>query len=207
MDSNRATVAAAIAARRMVRAFSPNPVSPKLVENMLDLARRAPSAGNCQPIRFVVLDTPELTARYWDRTLAGERRSSFRWQQLLAAPLLVLVATEPERYLDRYREPDKIQAGRTEFDQWPVPYWWVDAGMAAQNLLLLATQHRLGACLFGPFDHEPALKQAFDLPPDLRLVATVAIGHPLPDEPGRSAGRPRRPLGEVLIRPGSVSTR
>lgn len=205
MADRQAPVADTIAARRMVRAFSPDPLPAGLVDELLDLARRAPSAGNCQPVTFVVLDTPELTARYWNTTLAGTRRSSFRWQRLLDAPVLVLVATEPQRYLDRYREPDKVQSGRTEFDRWPVPYWWVDAGAVAQNLLLLAVEEGLGACLFGPFDHEEALKAEFGVDPSYRLVATIALGHRLDpgavEEPGRSAGRPRRPLEEVVSRP------
>jgi nitroreductase len=82
-----------------------------------------------------------------------------------------------------------------------VPYWWVDAGTVIQNLLLLAVDDGLGACLFGLFDHEPAVADEFGLDPGLRLVATVALGRPLPDQPGRSAKRPRPPLDEVICRP------
>jgi len=158
-----------------------------------------------------MLDSPELTARYWDTTLPGDDhsgpRGGFRWKQLLDAPALVIVTTEPATYLERYSEPDKATSGRGgSAERWPVPYWWVDAGAVVQNLLLLATEAGLGACLFGPFDHEPALETEFDLDERLRLVATIAIGYPLPDEPGRSSARPRPALDEVLIRPGPATT-
>ena len=55
--------------RRMVRAFTDEPVDPGLIDELLDLARRAPSAGNSQGTAFVVLDTPEAVAGYWDLTL------------------------------------------------------------------------------------------------------------------------------------------
>ena len=198
----------AIRRRRMTRAFVSDPLNPDLIDRLLDSARRAPSAGNCQAVSFVLLDSTDLVGRYWDTTLPHGRRDGFRWPRLLDAPVLVLVATEPERYPERYREPDKAMTGRGSLDRWPVPYWWVDAGAAAQNLLLLAVEQGLGACLFGPFDHEAALKAEFGLEPDLRLVATIALGHrPGPEfrsEPGRSAGRPRRPLGEVIMRPGHL---
>lgn len=188
--------------RRMVRAFTPVPVAPDDLDALLDLARRAPSAGNTQAVGFVVLDTPEATTRYWDCTLPEPRRAAFRWQGLLAAPALVLVTVRPDAYLERYSETDKRPAGRGgSFDAWPVPYWFVDAGAVTQNLLLLAVDRGLGACLFGAFDHEPALRQVFGLDDRLRLVATVAIGHPLPDEPGRSAQRPRPALPDVIWRP------
>jgi nitroreductase len=185
----------------MVRAFDPTPLPDGLLDGLLDTARRAPSAGNCQATTFVVLDRPSLTERYWAVTLPETRRSGFRWQGLLDAPALVLVMTEPERYPDRYREPDKVATGRTTLDDWPVPYWWVDAGAVIQNLLLLVTENGLGACLFGPFDDEPALIEEFELDTGRRIVATITVGHPLPDEPGRSSKRPRRPRSEVIVRP------
>ncbi|MEM9565859.1 MAG: nitroreductase family protein [Actinomycetota bacterium] len=197
----------AIARRRMVRDFAPDPIDAGQLDGVLDRARRAPSAGNTAASRFVVLDRPELVAAYWDTTLpAGPRRDRFRWQGLLRAPALVLVATEPRRYLERYAEPDKAATGRGDsYDRWPVPYWWVDAGAVIQNLLLLVVEAGLGACLFGPFDHEPAIRERFGLDPELRLAATIAVGHPRPDTPGRSADRPRPPLDEVVIRPGPAA--
>lgn len=212
---------AAIRGRKMTRTFSTEPLAPDVLDSLLDLARRGPSAGNTQAAGFVVLDRPDTVARYWDVTLpdtppeaalgqdtstgtgsAGSRRESFRWQTMLTVPALVLVTTEPELYLDRYSQPDKQRTGRGQSqDRWPVPYWWVDAGSVVQNLLLLVAEAGLGACLFGPFDHETALKAEFDLPEPTRLVATIAIGHPLPDEPGRSATRPRPPITDVIHRP------
>ncbi|MEZ5406727.1 MAG: nitroreductase family protein [Acidimicrobiales bacterium] len=193
----------ALARRRMVRSFSSAPVPAAEIDDLLDWARRGPSAGNTQATGFVVLDHPAATAAYWDVTLPAERRATFRWQGLLRAPVLVLVTTRPRSYVSRYAEADKAATGRgASTDRWPVPYWFVDAGAVVQNLLLLAVDRGLGACLFGPFDHEPALARAFGLAPDERIVATVALGHPAPgDEPGRSARRPRPPIAEIVRRP------
>lgn len=195
----------AIRRRAMTRTFAPEPVDGAVLDGLLDLARRAPSAGNTQAVGFVVLDRVETVAAYWDITLPpGDRRRTFRWQGLLSSPVLILVTTDAERYLKRYSEPDKAKTGRgTSTERWPVPYWWVDAGAVIQNLLLLATEADLGACLFGPFDHEPALRDRFDIPATTRIVATIAVGHPVPStaEMGRSARRPRPPLDEVIRRP------
>ena len=64
----------AIAARRMVRAFEPRPVDPSLIDQLCDLARRAPSAGNTRATSFVVLEGPDQVGRYWDASLPAERR-------------------------------------------------------------------------------------------------------------------------------------
>ncbi len=187
--------------RRMVRAFTAEPVDPALVDRLCDLARRAPSAGNVQATAYLVLDEPSATARYWTQTLPADRRDGFRWPGLIAAPVLVLVAVRPDAYPERYSEADKASTGRGGgTDAWPVPYWWVDAGAAVEHLLLGAVDAGLGACLFGAFDHEPAVARAFGVPDGWRIVATIALGHPASAEPGRSAGRPRAPLASVLHR-------
>lgn len=197
----------------MVRTFAETPVEQHIVEEILENARRAPSAGNTQATEFLVLNTAEAVKNYWATSMTEVSQTTFRWQSLLTAPVLVLVLTRPQAYLDRYSEPDKAPTGRgVSEQQWPVPYWWVDAGAVLQNLLLLVTDRGLGCCLFGPFDHEPALRSTFDIPGDRRIAATVAIGHRVDDQNtsvgpddsgqeignrGRSSGRPRPPLDRV----------
>ena len=191
----------AIRRRRMVRAFTDEPVDPALVDALCDLVRRAPSAGNAQPVELLVLDAPDAVAAYWDITLPEPRRQGFRWPGLVRAPVLVIVTVRPDAYVERYAEPDKASTGLGEgLDAWPVPYWWVDGGAAVEHLLLGAVDAGLGACLFGQFAHEAAVAAAFGVPEDRRAVATIALGWPAPDEPGRSAGRPRPPLDEIVHR-------
>lgn len=193
----------AVRARSMVRSFRPDALADGTVDDLCDIARRAPSAGNTQACEFLVLDSEAAVGRYWDVTLPEPRRSGFRWPGLLLAPVLVVVVVRPNSYVERYSEPDKARTGLGEgVERWSVPYWWVDAGAVAQNLLLAAVDASLGACLFGLFEHEAAVARQFNIPSDRRLVATIAIGHRSDDdiERGRSAQRARSPLGEVLHR-------
>lgn len=188
-----------LSARRMVRHYTDEPVADDLLERLLDLARRAPSAGNTQPWSFLLLRDGDVE-RYWATTMPEpEARAHFRWQGLLRAPALVVPYVRPAAYANRYGEPDKGGTGLgAGIDAWPVPYWWVDGGAVVQNLLLLATAAGLGACFFGQFDHEPAVRDAFGVPDDQRALGTIALGWPAPDEPGRSTGRPRPALADIL---------
>lgn len=187
----------------MVRAFTDEAVDPAALDRILDLANRAPSAGNSQGWHFVVLEGPDQTRRFWDITLSTERRASFRWPGLLRAPVLVLPLADADRYLSRYSEPDKATTGLGGGEEaWPVPYWVVDTSFATMTLLHAVVDEGLGALFFGIFRNEEALLGELDIPEGLRPIGAVAIGHPAPDEPGRSEGRPRRPLDEVVHRDG-----
>ena len=161
-----------------------------MLDRVLGTAFRAPSAGNTQGLDVVVLATPEETRRYWSVTLPDP--SSFAWPDLLRAPVLVVVVVSPALYAARYAESDKAETGLGAVDVWTVPYWWVDGGMAVENLLLACTAEGLGACFFGLFEHERDLLARLDVPGDRRAIGTVALGWPRADRPGRSAGRARR---------------
>lgn len=199
----------AIRSRRMVRAFDGRPVAPSVVDGLIDLARRAPSAGNTQPWAFVVLEGSD-TGRLWDVTLPPDRRARFRWQQLLDAPVVVVPLVSPGSYPARYAEADKAGTGLgAGVDAWPVPYWWVDGGMAVHGLLLAAVDAGLGALFYGLFDNEEAVRDALGVPRGWRALGAVALGWPAPgegraddgpDAPGRSADRPRPPLASVIHR-------
>ena len=91
----------AVRRRRMVRSFTSEPVPPSVVDEICNLARRAPTAGNTAGIEFLVLEGSE-TAAYWDVTLPPERRDGFAWPGLLAAPVLVVVWVD---HVGAYREP------------------------------------------------------------------------------------------------------
>lgn len=195
----------AVRRRRMCRDYTDEPLATAVLDGLLDLARRAPSAGFSQGFSFLVLEGPQQTATFWDRTLPAERRPGFPWPGLLQAPVLVLPLAHSQAYVDRYAEPDKARTGLgASADAWPIPYWYVDTAMATQNLLLAAVDAGLGALFFGIFQHEAELLADLGVPEGHRPVGAVAIGHPAPGalvRPEGSAGRrARRPLDEIVHR-------
>ncbi len=191
--------------RRMVRSFDGQPVATEVLDRVLDAARRGPSAGFSQGLDLLVLVGREETQRYWELAFPDPAtRTGFRWPGLFAAPVLIIPLVSAQAYLERYREADKernaTRSARGELDGWPVPYWWVDGGMAVMSALLAAVDEGLGA-LFFALEHPDAVFPAFGVPEDRRAVGTIALGHPAPaDETGRSSARPRRPLDDVVHR-------
>ncbi len=186
----------------MTRAFRPDPIPDELLDSLVDLASRAPSAGKAQGWHLLVLRGDDV-ARYWGITLPQERQATFRWRHLFDAPVILLPFADPQAYVDRYAEPDKARTGLGErAEAWSTPYWTIDASMAVMTLLLAAEDAGLGALFFGVFEHEAAVRDAFGVPDGPVLLGALALGWPLDgaDQRGRSADRQRRSPAEIMHR-------
>lgn len=190
----------------MVRDYDPHrPVPAEIRERLLEHAIRAPSAGFSQGWAFLVLETPEERDRFWTATTGStpdEPRTPDGWlTRMRRAPLLIVPMSDKSAYLERYAEPDKGWTDRDE-SRWPVPYWDVDAGMAALLLLLTAVDEGLGACFFGiPPERIAAFRGAFGVPDRLRPVGCVSVGYPGDDDRrSPSLRRGRRTVEEVVHR-------
>jgi len=177
--------------RRMVRHYRPESVPLQVVQRIVETVRRAPSAGYSQGQRLLVV-TEEAGRAEIARVLgaAGWTSPGELEPWLESAPVHVLVCTREDDYHERYLQPDKL-AGAEEID-WPVPFWFVDAGAALMLLLLAAIDEGLAAGLSGvPRDAAEELSASFGIAEDVTIVALVTIGRAAPD-PGWSAVTSRR---------------
>ena len=188
-----------VLARRMTRSFTGEEVHESTLTNLFDLALRSPSAGKSQGTHFVVLRGEDKDA-FWNCTLPKEKRASFRWQQLLHAPVIVLPCVDPQAYVNRYSETDKSTTGLgASVDSWPAPYWTIDGSFAVMTLLLAVQDVGLGALFFAVFNGEERLREHFGIPDEVQLLGAVALGHPTEkQEKGRSASRQRKSQSEVV---------
>jgi nitroreductase len=166
--------------RRMVRHYRREPVSLTTIQRIAETVRRAPSAGYSQGQRLLVVTEEDGRAEI-ARAMGDAGWSSDEFEPWLeSAPVHVLVCTREDDYHDRYRMPDKLADGN-EID-WPVPFWFVDAGAALMLVLLAAIDEGLAAGLSGvPREAASVLRERFGIPEDVTVVAIVTIGAPAPD--------------------------
>jgi nitroreductase len=190
--------------RRMVRAFTDEPVDPQAVHRILTAANRAPSAGFSQGYALLVLDQPDQLAPFW--ALQYDDDDDAAWfAPVTKAPLVVVPLSCKDIYLDRYARPDKGWTDRDEA-HWPVPYWDIDTGFMAMLMLLAAVDEGLGALFFGimPAAIGP-FREHFSVPEEYVPIGAVAIGHPdvsvaAADQVGSSRVIKRRELAELVHR-------
>jgi nitroreductase len=195
--------------RKMVRAFTGEPLAPGVTERLLRAANRAPSAGFSQGYSFLVLEGAEQSAPLWemfyeDAPNAGDREAEERAEiaALSRAPLVIVPLASKDVYLDRYARPDKGWTDRDE-SRWPVPYWYIDTGFAALLILLAVVDEGLGAVFFGiPPETMADFRARFGVPDQWTPIGAVAIGHPDPAaDPVRPArASDRKTLAELTHR-------
>ena len=189
--------------RRMVRRFDRRPVPPEVIDAILEVGRRSPSAGFAQGIEFLVLDTPETVATFWETT----RDPEFGWEEDVLAhgpTVLILPLPDARRYLDRYSQSDKIAFGMDQEANWPVRFWEIDAAMAAMAVLFAAVDQGLGGWFFGITHGERELLDGFGVPDGLRPIGIIGLGYRADaEEPSGSwMKRRRRPFEEQVHRNG-----
>ena len=193
--------------RKMVRAFTDEPLAAGTTERLLRAANRAPSAGFSQGYSFLVLEGEEQAAPLWevfyeDAHRAGAREAGERAEiaALSRAPLVIVPLASKDVYLDRYARPDKGWTDRDE-SRWPVPYWYIDTGFAALLILLAVVDEGLGAVFFGlQPEIIPAFRTRFGVPEEWTPIGAVAIGHPDPgaDPVSSARTRDRKSLDELV---------
>jgi FMN reductase [NAD(P)H] len=190
-----------LARRRMVRHYVDEPVAPDALERILGSVRRAPSAGFSQGQRLVVVTEPERRRAIAE--LLGECESVGEGFEpwLSSAPVHVVVCTREADYHERYTKEDKLVEG-SEID-WPVPFWFVDAGAAMMALLMAAIDEGLASGFLGvPVDRQPEFRRLLELPDEVAVVGIATLGRAAPDPRWSGATsratQPRRRPSEVV---------
>jgi len=197
----------AIATNGTCRYFKPDPVPREVIRRALDAARFAPSGGNRQPLRFVVVTDPGLR-----RTLAGLylprwqayigqmtrgqvrvdtlpamiRNADYFANHLAEVPALVVACA---RLADCYATDTEL--GRLSVVGGASIY------PAVQNFLLGCRAEGLGTALTTLLvAEEPKIRPLLGLPDDIATAAFIAVGYPAKPFPKRLR---RRELDEFCF--------
>src|SRR5919106_319799 len=176
-----------LARRRMVRNYTDQAVEDEVLGRIAAAALRAPSAGNSQAIGVVVVtdeDTRRAVAEIADEP-SYVAAGFDPW--ISRAPAHIVISVSEKVYRDRYSEPDKLGPDGEQID-WPIPYWWVDAGAAMMAVLLAAVDENLAAGFLGVHS-VPDLSTLLGIPDHFHSIGIVTVGHPAPDRRSGSLDR------------------
>lgn len=165
----RMAVIDSIMSRVSVRHFTGEAVSEKDVETILRAAMAAPSAGNKQPWRFVVVTDKNALESIGNEVVS--------WAPAKRAPLAIIVCGDT----------DCVFPGEGK------DYWIEDTSAAAENILLAAHALNLGAVWLGCYplsERTGFISSLLGLPANIVPMGILAIGHPESAIPAKDKFRP-----------------
>lgn len=145
-----------IKSRRSVRKYRDKPVEWGKITAIVDSARLAPSAGNLQNWKFVLIRDDENRKRLSE--------AAFKQEWMKKAPVHIVVVGEPDKSEAFYG-----LRGKTF-------YTTQGCGAAIENMLLTANSLGLGACWVGAFD-EDNVRRVINSPEAVAIQAIVTIGY------------------------------
>jgi nitroreductase len=156
------TVKEIIAQRRSIRRYLDKSVEREKILACLEAARLAPSADNVQPWRFVVIDDPELKAKFSKEVFSGIYAFT---KFAVKAPVLILILVQTN--LLAHGIGKQVQ---------DVYYYLIDVGIAGEHIVLQAEELGLGTCWIGWFNIKKARK-ILDIPKRYKIVSLMSMGY------------------------------
>jgi nitroreductase len=212
----------ALATRKSVRGFKPDPVPKEILREVLQVAGRAPSAVNSQPWEFFVLagdvieniklgnmekarsgvaPNPEHMVIGWPRDSVYRQRQVALAKQLFELMGIGVGDTERKmewmlRGLRFFDAPAGIVIVVDQSIVERVPL--LDIGAVMQSICLAALNHGLGTCIEDQAAMYPQVMRKFaGIPDSKRIVISIAIGYPDWDFPANRVKSAREPIDSI----------
>jgi nitroreductase len=170
--------------RRSIRDFQEKEVPLELIQDILKDACLAPSAGNGQPWKFIVVRDKD-----WIRRLSEESKKN----------ILSQIEKDPHASMKKYETRLRDKDFNVFYNAPCLVYFVgsrdvqslaVDCSLAACYFMLAATARGLGTCwvALGADLRDPLILKAVGLPGGYRIVAPIILGYPksIPSAPVRN---------------------
>ena len=146
-----------IVSRRTIRQFKPLPIARSFLEKLVNAARLAPSAGNLQPLEFIVVDEDETRKKIFP---------CLRWAGYIAPEGNPKPGNEPMAYIISLVNSSVREKG-----------YEYDVGAAMENMILTAWEEGLGTCWLISVDREKVV-EILRIPKGYKVDCVLALGYP-----------------------------
>jgi len=139
--------------RQSIQKFTSKPIEPEKLKTVLEAGRRAPSAKNRQPWRFIVVEDAAARKKI--------ESAAFGQEHVGQAPAIVAACTTNIDYL--------MPNGQ--------PAYPIDITLAVSFMMIQAQAQGIGSCVITTFD-EREVKEILTVPFSMRVVMLLLLGYP-----------------------------
>jgi nitroreductase len=149
-----------VISRRTIRQFKPLPIAEKILKNLINAGRLAPSGANLQPLEYIVIDDTKVKQKVFP---------CLKWAAYIA----------PEGNPRPGQEPTAYVIVLVNREIRPQGFEW-DVGAAMENMILTAWEEGIGSCWLLSIDRN-CLRQILSVPDNYRIDSVLALGYPAED--------------------------
>lgn len=162
--------------RKSVRKYKDEQIPEEIIRELLEAARKAPSAKNTQSHRYFIVKDKDAK----DELI---KFRVFKQPFVNDAPLIIICCADPSQY-----------PKSTDVDEPPVNYAYIDLSIAASFLVLRATELGLGT-VFVAWIYREKIKEILNIPQNYIIPFVIAVGYPAEDP----NPKPRKDLQEIIV--------
>jgi len=180
--------------RRSTRKFKPTPIPQEHIIKILDMARTAPTSGNQQPWKFLVVQDRDKLDRLRDEIVEMSLERVKKQKGFDPSKLDSIKARTMERVGNYLSAPVYVVVLTDKNSQYP-SYNVKDGSLAAGYLILAARALGYGTVFITDALPPNLVKKAFEIPDNFAQICITPIGVPedWPDPPAK------KPLQEFAV--------
>lgn len=169
--------------RRSIRDFEDKNVPLDIIRDIIQESCLAPSSGNLQPWRFIIINDRALIKRLSDESKRN---------------LVSYIETNPDAPVRKYEDALRNKYFNVFYNAPCLIYILglkeigtvqIDCALVASYLMFSAAARGLGSCwvALGKHIQNPGLLEEIGMPEDCKIVAPIIVGYPknIPDVPER----------------------
>lgn len=166
----------AIDTRKSIRKYKDRPIPEEIINELLDAARKAPSAKNAQSHRYFIVKDKKTK----DKLI---KNGAFKQPFVNEAPLIIVCCADPGQY-----------PKSADVDESPGNYALIDLSIATSFLILRATELGLGT-VFVAWIYRDKIRKVLNIPKNYIIPFVIPIGYPAENPAPKS----RKDLSDILI--------
>jgi nitroreductase len=164
-----------IRTRKSIREFEDREIPQNIIKEILHAAQHAPSGGNRQPWRFIVVTDPLKIKQFDDK---------YNQPWVKNAPAVIVACADPHDTWEKYDEDDHC--------------YMLDTAAAIQNLILAIHDQGLGAVwVLSCSKHK--IRKLLNIPLHWQIISIIPFGYPNLESRVNRGRRSRKPLSEIAF--------
>ena len=164
-----------ISNRKVVRNYKNVEVDLEKLKNIAKFSVKIPTAGFSRGIEILQVTNKQIIKNIAKQFKEQEYIKKGKPKWISNSVSLFFILLNENAYHERYENPDKINTINSK--DWDIPYWYVDAGAAMMNCMLLIEEQKLQSGFMGLHNtSRDGMHEILDIPNTYKIIGMITAG-------------------------------